>query len=136
MYQTVKTLKSAEGEKFVMYKRLSILLIVAISLAIMVMITELIIDGLDTADENFRAWWLFDSYWEFAYFACIAFVCWLWRPTEKNTRYAYSELDETMDKAQENHVELEVPKTDTQPKNDVVAEELSSDSSSSDDEED
>jgi len=92
MIRTIQTLKRVEKLKFQMYRVLGILLIVSLSFSIVVTLAQLVIELLDQIDIHFRAWWLWNSYWEFIYFACVLVVAWIWRPTSQNHRYAYSQL--------------------------------------------
>jgi len=51
-----------------------------------------VITALNQSDLHFRVWWLWEGYWEFIYAACIFFIAWVWRPTENNLRFAYTEI--------------------------------------------
>lgn len=44
----------------------------------------------DLEDENFRVWWLWETFWEFFYFAVAVAIAVIWRPNEKNLRYAFA----------------------------------------------
>jgi len=141
MYVTVKRLKVSEGEKFQMYKRLALILVLSIALSVVIIVFQMVIDILDKADDNFRVWWLFNSYWEFVYFACISFVAWIWRPTDKNTRYAYSELHEQTEDQNVDMVDLSTKLDDSdqgappRQADKASSHSVSSESSSSEDEE-
>lgn len=47
-----------------------------------------------SVDERWETWWIWESFWHVLYFLVLLVICVLWRPTENNTRYAYSELKE------------------------------------------
>jgi len=47
-----------------------------------------------SVDERWETWWIWESFWHILYFLVLLVICVLWRPTENNTRYAYSELKE------------------------------------------
>jgi len=112
MYKTLRKLKTNEGEKYVMYKRLSILLVLSICCSVVIVVTQIIILLTDTADEHFRAWWLWEGYWEFIYAACTFYVAWIWRPNDRNLRFAYIELGNNIDDDDIDHssaIELDGP---------------------------
>jgi len=135
MFHTFLKLEQTEGEKFVMYKRLGVLLILSLILSIMILVAQLIITSMDAADDHFRVWWLWEGYWEFIYAACIIFVAWVWRPTENNLRYAYSEVGRGDDEDMDHAVPLEDiddekdEKEEKKPKKDESSISVSSDDS-------
>jgi hypothetical protein len=92
MYFTFVKLGESEGEKFIMYKRLGVLLLLSLILSVVILITQLVITALNQSDLHFRVWWLWDGYWEFIYAACIFYIAWVWRPTDNNLRFAYTEI--------------------------------------------
>jgi len=99
-------------KKYTMYKRLSILLVLSICCSVIIVATQLLILATDSSDEHFRAWWLFEGYWEFIYAACICYVGWIWRPNDRNSRFAYSEVgnnDEGDEDVNSSAIELDGP---------------------------
>jgi len=77
LYFTFVKLEQNEGEKFNMYKRLGILLLISLILSVVILITQLVITALNQADLHFRVWWLWEGYWEFIYAACILYISWV-----------------------------------------------------------
>jgi len=94
IYDTLNTLKPNEKEKISMYKRLSVLLTISLTTSVIIVLAELITQATDDTDEQFRASWLWQGYWELIYCACIFFVAWVWRPNEDNKRFAYIDSEE------------------------------------------
>lgn len=44
----------------------------------------------DLEDGNFRVWWLWETFWEFFYYVVAFAIAVIWRPNEKNLRYAFA----------------------------------------------
>jgi len=80
-----------QSEKYSLYVRLTILLIVCAIIAIIFFVAQAATTFADWEDQSFRVWWLWDTYWEFFYFTIAFAIAIIWRPSEHNLDYAYSE---------------------------------------------
>jgi len=115
MYFTFVKLGESESEKFAMYKRLGVLLLLSLILSVVILITQLVITALNQSDLHFRVWWLWEGYWEFIYAACICFIAWVWHPTDNNLRFAYTEIGKELSEDNQSVV-LEDIKEESKPK--------------------
>lgn len=43
-------------------------------------------------DQLWRSVWVWNAFWHTLYFIILIAICIIWRPTENNSRYAYSEM--------------------------------------------
>jgi len=91
-YWTMKEIRAdKETEKYGLYWRLIILLIVCATVAIVIYIVEAVVQYSGVSDQSFRALWLFTIDWDFFYYAIIVAMAIIWRPSERDI-YSFSEL--------------------------------------------
>jgi hypothetical protein len=92
-YWTMKSMRAdKEVEKYGLYWRLIVLLIACASLAIILYIAQAVILFSGVTDQSFRVLWLFTNDWDFFYFVIIVAIAFIWRPSESNDSYAFSQL--------------------------------------------
>lgn len=78
--------------KLRMYRRFWFVLLVSLILSIIMVIYQLFVVLTTDINDRWQIWWIWEAFWLFLYFGILACICFLWRPTENNTRYAYSQL--------------------------------------------
>lgn len=119
LFNEMRSLKSnSQLEKYKLYSRLIILLVVAAIIAVIFAIAQAAATFADYEDESFRVWWLWDTYWEFVYFAVALAIAIIWRPNENNKLYAFSEQIPNEDfptRTDANEVQLEVSERPSAP---------------------
>eukprot|EP01128_Nolandella_sp_AFSM9_P005638 TRINITY_DN2762_c0_g1_i2.p1 TRINITY_DN2762_c0_g1~~TRINITY_DN2762_c0_g1_i2.p1 ORF type:complete len:584 (-),score=98.60 TRINITY_DN2762_c0_g1_i2:82-1629(-) len=87
--------KERQAAKYWLYYRLLVLCLAALAFSGIIYLFQVVLESEDVEDEFFRWWWLWETYWEFFYFAVLVYLAVVWRPNELNLRYAYSELAST-----------------------------------------
>jgi len=78
--------------KLVMYKRFFFTLIISGIISALIIVIQLLLTVSDDLDKQWRIQFLWTAFWHLLYLAILLAIAVLWRPTDNNTRYAYSEM--------------------------------------------
>jgi hypothetical protein len=78
-----------------------------------IIVVQVIINVSYDQDQLWRSIWVWNAFWHTLYFIILIAIVILWRPTENNSRYAYSEMPQEEDVQLTNLSEkVEAPKNE------------------------
>jgi len=78
--------------KLEMYRRFLITLVVSGVISALVIFSQLMVQMTKEPDDTWQTDWIWAAFWHILYFAILLAIAIIWRPTDNNTRYAYTEL--------------------------------------------
>jgi len=127
-YTTMVELKSeSQSYKFSQYRTLVILILTCLALSILLAIFQLIVEAVQVQDDWFRWWWIWEVYWQLLRLAAVLTISILWKPSENNALYAYSQQlpqgDEGESSKEDAPVELDADNETNKDDNKVNVEE-------------
>jgi len=83
----------SQSAKILMFRKFIWVLMYSITVTCIIIIIQLICSWTKSREFNVKYSWVLTAFWDIAYFVVLAAICWIWRPTENNQQFAYSELD-------------------------------------------
>ncbi|KYQ92055.1 hypothetical protein DLAC_06892 [Tieghemostelium lacteum] len=91
---TMETLKNNnQSIKLQMYKNFLYILVYYAVIVVILVIIQMIMNWACTIDTIATATWVFEIVWDYTYFSILLAICKIWRPSENNQKYAYSEIN-------------------------------------------
>eukprot|EP01132_Coremiostelium_polycephalum_P004190 gene4190-5245_t len=78
-----------QAVKLSMYRNFFTILLISAGFAIIILFSTIYTLSKETYIKYF---WLFDAFWDLSYLLVLLAVCFIWKPTENNQRYAYNEV--------------------------------------------
>jgi len=91
-YTTMIELKTeSQSYKFSQYKTLVILILTCLAISVLVGIFQVIVETLKVRDDWFRWWWIWEMYWQLVRLSAVITISILWKPSENNSKYTYSQ---------------------------------------------
>jgi len=87
-WKTLADLK--QTQKLDMYKKFTAFLVIFLTFSVVLFFIQSALNAMNSSDELWQFWWIWDAYWGFGYFFVVLLIAVLWWPNENNERYAYS----------------------------------------------
>jgi len=93
LLRTISQLQTRkQGIKLSMYKQFFVTLIVSGISSALIIVIQLFVTVSEDVDNLWKVQWIWSAFWHILYLMILLAVAILWRPTNNNTRYAYSEM--------------------------------------------